>query len=396
GGATHLLVRLGGGDAEVPGNVDRLVDLRLGEFLHQAQGLINGIGLARNDLRLPGLHTLCCFCHVTRSLQAFDIDAHAAGGARDGAYGRFEVGRGEIRSLGLRDLFELLARDLSDLARVRRARTLLDADRLADQHRRGRRLHDEGEAAVRVHRDHHGDRQALLQPLGLRIELLAELHDVDALLTERRSDWRRRVGGPRGDLQLHVALYFLGHLLLLGTSAILTEGRLPIGYGPCGPGWLPRPCGRNSTPTPARRRSMKNLCLLDLREIQLDRRGTPEDLHGHLQPVLLVVHALDHTVEIVERTVRHAHHLARLEQHLRARLVDALLDAAQDLVGLALADRGRLVAGAADETEHLGHIAHQMPGGLIHFHLHQHVAGIELALALALLALAHLDHLFGG
>jgi hypothetical protein len=37
-----------------------------------------------------------------------------------------------------------------------------------------------------------------------------------------------------------------------------------------------------------------------------------------------------------------------------------------------------------------------VPGLLVHVHLHQDIAGIELALALAALAIAHLDHLFGG
>ncbi len=70
-------------------------------------------------------------------------------------------------------------------------------------------LHDEGEAAVRVHGDDHRDRQSLLQLLGLRIELLAELHDVHTLLTQRRSDRGRWVRGARGHLQLDIALDFL-------------------------------------------------------------------------------------------------------------------------------------------------------------------------------------------
>ena len=37
---------------------------------------------------------------------------------------------------------------------------------------------------------------------GLRVERLAELHDVDAVLAERRADRRRRVGLPGGDLEL--------------------------------------------------------------------------------------------------------------------------------------------------------------------------------------------------
>src|SRR5712671_1365084 len=71
-----------------------------------------------------------------------------------------------------------------------------------------------------------------------------------------------------------------------------------------------------------------------------------------------------------------------------------LFDATQDLVGFLVRDRRRLLRRAADEAEHLGDIAHQVPGLLVHLHLHQHVAGIELALALALLAVAHLDDFF--
>src|SRR5687767_1630311 len=54
------------------------------------------------------------------------IDAHAAGGAGDRAHGGFKIGSGEIRSLRLRDLFELLARNLPHLVGVGRAAALLD------------------------------------------------------------------------------------------------------------------------------------------------------------------------------------------------------------------------------------------------------------------------------
>src|SRR5262249_9128305 len=125
------------------------------------------------------------------------------------------------------------------------------------------------------------------------------------------------------------------------------------------------------------------------------RRRAPEDLHRYLQAVLLVVHALDHAVEVVERPMDHAHYFTGLEQHLRARLVDAFLDPAPGLGGFPVADPGRPLRGPTDEAQPLRHIAHQVPGLLVHLHLYQHVAGIELALALALLAVAHLDDLFG-
>src|SRR2546426_8336523 len=49
--------------------------------------------------------------------------------------------------------------------------------------------------------------------------------------------------------------------------------------------------------------------------------------------------------------VHHAYDLARLEQHLRPRLVHALLDTAQDLHRLLVRDGRRLLRRAADEPE---------------------------------------------
>src|SRR4029079_12074099 len=82
--------------------------------------------------------------------------------------------------------------------------------RLLDQDRRGRRLRDERERPVRVDRDLDRDRDVVLR-LGLRagVELLAELHDVDAVLAERRPDGRRRVGLAGGNLELDETGYLL-------------------------------------------------------------------------------------------------------------------------------------------------------------------------------------------
>src|SRR6185436_6485311 len=139
--------------------------------------------------------------------------AHRTGRTRDGLDCRIEIRRREIRLLELGDLLELLARDLAHLVGVGRAAALLDADRLADQHRRRRRLHDEREAAIRVHGDDHRDRQVLLHLLRGSVELLAELHDVHALLTERGPDRRSRVGRACRYLQLDVAVYLLCHVI---------------------------------------------------------------------------------------------------------------------------------------------------------------------------------------
>src|SRR5512138_2383965 len=139
------------------------------------------------------------------------IDAHAARAARDRAHRGFEIGGREIRLLRLRDVFELLARNSAQLVRIRYAAALVDTDSLPNPYGRGRGLEDEREAAIAVHRDDHGCRQSLLDALRLRVERLAELHDVDALLTECRTDRRARIRLACRDLQLDVASDFLGH-----------------------------------------------------------------------------------------------------------------------------------------------------------------------------------------
>jgi hypothetical protein len=45
-----------------------------------------------------------------------------------------------------------------------------------------------------------GDRHARLEVLGLRVEGLAELHDVEAALAERQADRRRGFAFPAGTL----------------------------------------------------------------------------------------------------------------------------------------------------------------------------------------------------
>src|SRR5206468_9650308 len=87
---------------------------------------------------------------------------------------------------------------------------LVEAEHLLDQHGRRRRLRDECEGAVLVDRNlDRGDATVLLR--GLRVERLAELHDVHAVLAERGTDRRRRVRLPAGDLQLAECQDLLRH-----------------------------------------------------------------------------------------------------------------------------------------------------------------------------------------
>src|SRR5580692_5460204 len=86
------------------------------------------------------------------------VDAHAARAARNGAHRRVQVGRRQVRRLELGNVLELLARDLAHFGRVRRGAALGNAERLGDEHRGGRSLQDEGEAAIAIHRDHYWGR----------------------------------------------------------------------------------------------------------------------------------------------------------------------------------------------------------------------------------------------
>src|SRR5262249_58420750 len=81
-----------------------------------------------------------------------------------------------------------------------------------------RRLHHEGEALVRVGRDHDRDRQPGFHLLRLCVERLAEFHDVQSALPERRADRRTRVRLPRRHLQLDESDYLLRHSCLLRGS----------------------------------------------------------------------------------------------------------------------------------------------------------------------------------
>src|SRR4051794_32457341 len=132
---------------------------------------------------------------------AGDGDAHRPRGAGDDLLRLVEVGGVEVGHLGLGDLADLVTGDRGDLGLVRLARALLDAGGL-EQHARGRRgLGDKGERAVLVDRDLDRDDVAALR-LGRGVVRLAELHDVDAVLAERRTHGRRGGGRTGVDLEL--------------------------------------------------------------------------------------------------------------------------------------------------------------------------------------------------
>ena len=86
----------------------------------------------------------------------------------------------------------------------------------------GARLGDEGEGAVGERGDHHRDRHPRLHVLRRRVEVLAELHDVEPALAERGADGRRGVRLAGRNLQLDVAGDLLRHIP--GPSSVLGPG----------------------------------------------------------------------------------------------------------------------------------------------------------------------------
>src|SRR5512133_3239252 len=160
---------------------------------------------------------------VSSSRSADDVDAHGQCGALDGPHRGLDGARRHVLHLHLRDLLHLLARHLPDLllAGLVRAGALLllrvEAGRLLEEDGRGRGLELEGEGPVRVHGDDDRDDERFLR-LSLRrgVELLAELHDVDAVLAERRAHGRGRVRLSGGELQLDLSCDLLHRLFPSG------------------------------------------------------------------------------------------------------------------------------------------------------------------------------------
>src|SRR5437763_9288557 len=147
-----------------------------------------------------------------------DVEAHRAGRADYHLTRRVEIVGVEVYHLLLRDFADLAHRDPADRGALAGGlRALLDAGRLLQEIGAGRRLGHEGEAAVAIGGDHHRDRHAWLQVLRLRVERLAELHDVEAALAQGRPDRRRRVGLAGRHLQFDHPDDFFRHDLSLLT-----------------------------------------------------------------------------------------------------------------------------------------------------------------------------------
>ena len=102
---------------------------------------------------------------------------------------------------------------------MRTGRTLLNLCSLLDQDGGRRSLHHEGEALVGVSRDHDRDRKTRFNALCFCVEGLAEFHNVQAALTQSRTDRWRGISLTGRNLKLNKAYNFLCHLFSLRVDA---------------------------------------------------------------------------------------------------------------------------------------------------------------------------------
>ena len=211
-------------------NLDRLVELRVLQLLDERYRLLDRQGLRRH-LRFGSGELLADTSHGllrgpngpgtgpshqarrgTRGAVALldDVEPHRPGRPGDGPNRGLERVRVQIGHLRLRNLLDLLGGHRADLGLVRLGRPLGEVRRALQQHGRGGRLRDEAVGAIGVDRDHDRDDEPFLAGR-LRVEVLAEIHDVHAVRTERGPHGRRRRRLAGRNLQLHHRLNFLCH-----------------------------------------------------------------------------------------------------------------------------------------------------------------------------------------
>ena len=206
--AAQLLVGVADVDAEAHVHLDRLVELRVSSDFSRRTASSGAYSFSRSTcwravgVRLAG-HQASTSTPIERAVPATIFIAASTS---------FAFRSGILRSAIARSW----SRDsVPTLSRFGSPEPDCEVQRLLDQHGGGRRLGDEGERAVLVHRDLDRRDLAGVGPLRRGVERLAELHDVDAVLAQRGADRRGRVRLPGGDLQLDDLDDLLGHRYLL-------------------------------------------------------------------------------------------------------------------------------------------------------------------------------------
>src|SRR5690606_26417768 len=147
-------------------------------------------------------------------VSAHHFQAHRTGRTFDHAHRCFNISGVQILHLRFSDRANLVASDRAGACLARGLRTGLEVSGLLEEvgHRRG--LHHKSERLVLVIGDHDWNRRTLFHFLRGSVERLAEFHDVDAALTQGRTDRRRRIGRTCRYLELQLACNFLSHCFL--------------------------------------------------------------------------------------------------------------------------------------------------------------------------------------
>src|ERR1700722_15138761 len=218
--ANHLfgMLRI---DAQVDGQLHRFVELGVmrlldqlacfREFLRARFALFSRI----LDVCASRLHCFCPRDLVAPELLGFHaFQTHVARRTHHGAHRGVQICGVEIHKLDLGNLLHLFFGDFADFVAVRFRRALHDTRRAKQQDRSRRCLQNEGERAVGINRHEHGENHSVGLFGRLGVELLAKIHDVQAVRTERRAHRRGRSRFARGQLQFDGRLYFLSHILL--------------------------------------------------------------------------------------------------------------------------------------------------------------------------------------
>src|SRR5262249_51686657 len=277
--ATDHLVGVARINAEIDRNLDGLVELCLGARLDHLDGLRDRVGLLDIDAFAGGLETLSDYHGpLPRNFQT-----HRTGGALDHLHGRLDGVAIEILHLLLGDLAHLRLGHLAGLVAARSFRPGLDLGGLLEEVGHRRRLHLEGEGTVRIDGDDHRDRSILLFLLGLGVERLAELHDVETALTKRGTDRGRRVRRTGRHLKLQESGHFLCHVSLLlcrRAGGFRFRGADLDGWRPPSPPTTSLVYTKIAPRAFTKTHFVLSSDLLDLIEFQFDRGRAAEDRHG--------------------------------------------------------------------------------------------------------------------
>src|SRR5690606_22994982 len=121
-----------------------------------------------------------------------------------------------------------------------------------------------------------------------------------------------------------------------------------------------------------------------------------EDRDRHADFAFLVVDFLDAAVEVRERAFLDADGFANFEENLGTRFFHAFFHLGKNLFDFLFGDRGRTIAGAAEETRDAIGALDQVPGFVGEIHLDQDIARENATLGNRLATVLDFDDFLGG